>query len=927
MSSNNNPSTISWLPDIFDSNNKQIKSSKKQILSVKEQITKEQTISKTNTSSEYWNSRPSRIFWLDSENDEELFDIERSRLLELLKYNYYDKKIILEFFKELGDDEVLDKIKELPTPDNNIYFPSKIKIRNKYLPLVSFSSFTTQIKRNKEEYFTKPIKALKKKLNINITEKYIPEISLYDNLDGKSYELAFVAYILFDNHKHLFKSLPKLCCTGIVDENGYIKRITYAKEKLEAAKQFNFDYILFPEANKNDIEESDKVIFFNNIVDVDNWIIEIAKSKTKSRIKHWLSIGGETPTKEEFYSFFAATRNKNLSYWQRFLKFVPIDDAINRMSIILKEYNYYASISLTVKEKNKSIEESIFRIIQTLKFKLPKFKFYALIPEMIIILKDYNKVTDYLSYQIYDAIESQSPDFAIAKKIIRDSHSISNILGNQYLRERYPHLLCFYFNHPTELIYILTSTNNLTDKESKLLNNICDLILKEESENTIINTALQALNSLWNMHFEAKSESIPHSQQLAFLDKSIENLNKQKKENIFTITAIEKYKDKINSLIKNHEKVDILRENYKDKIGKNTKFLQQKSNKKNSLEGYSNLCELADKQTENSLLNLGLNYDNYTFLRNNSNNTKLNSEIKSETLLSNNSQITVNNIKNNYLNYFCNNLNLGKMGELITECIAFFYGKYIARVKSCEDLKILSRNKYDLPFSIGLMCQKSLNITYKKVCSLIKDIFNKKKFNVRQFLWLYLLDEKYRNYIKKELNRYLISISDTLKNNSEHKKECEFISSLFDIPNSISKENTFKKDASKALLSLDKNSPETITRTEQLLFPIFLFLSNMKNEQSTDKYNKFGSQLNNSRFILEFIRAFGDNSSDLNELFKPIHGFSDIERHIFETMTIIRLDIEERYHELLEKYILNNISDFSNLDFALSILGNKKKSC
>ena len=499
------------------------------------------------------------------------------------------------------------------------------------------------------------------------------------------------------------------------------------------------------------------------------------------------------------------------------------------------------------------------------------------------------------------------------------------ISENQYLRERYPQLLCFYFNHPTELIYILTSTNKLTDKESNLLDKICGLLLKEESDNTIINTALQTLSSLWNLHFEAKSESIPHSQQLAFLDKSIENLNRQKLENNTAITAINKYKEKIESLIQDNEKVKKLREGYNAKLATKPISLKENESIKNSFEAYLNLCELAKKQTHNSLLNLGLKYDIYTFLRNDSNNfkVKLNSLIKTNDFIFNKKGITFNNIRNNYLIELYNSLNIGEMGTLITECIAFFYGKYIVRANSLEEIKIFSRNKYDLPFSIGIMCQKSLKINYKKFCSLIKDIFCNKKYSVRQFFWLYLLDEKYRQIIKKELKQYLAPISDSLKNNSEYKRKCEFICSLFNIHNSISKENNFRNDAAKALLSLEKNPQKTITRTEQLLFPIFLFLSNLKDEQSTDKYNKLGSQLNNSRFVLEFIRAFGNSSSDLNELFKPIHGFSDIERHIFETMAIIRLDIEEPDHYLLKKYIFNNISDFANLNFALNILGFK----
>ena len=84
---------------------------------------------------------------------------------------------------------------------------------------------------------------------------------------------------------------------------------------------------------------------------------------------------------------------------------------------------------------------------------------------------------------------------------------------------------------------------------------------------------------------------------------------------------------------------------------------------------------------------------------------------------------------------------------------------------------------------------------------------------------------------------------------------------------------------------------------------------------------KFGSQLNNSRFVVEFIRTFGCDS-DLNELFRPIHGFSDLERHLYEAMSIIRLNQESNFSNqyTLKNYILNNISNYSNLSFALSII-------
>ena len=379
-----------WLPNIFDNNGKIIKSFKKQTLIISKLLEEEY-----NKSDLYWETRPTRIFWLDSEKDKELYNAERSRLFKVLNKNYYNKKVLEEFFQSQYDDEALDKINNTPKHNFGVYFPIKIKSENKYLPLISFSGFIKINNDLEKEFFEKPLIALKSKLNFEISGKYMPEIALYEELEGKSYDLAFVTAILLLKHRDLFNNLPNICCSGIVDEYGNIKRIDFAKEKCEAAKKLGFDYLLFPNENKEEINETDNTLFFSDIIELNNWIVELANNKAKSRVIHWLSVGGEIPTKTEFNSFFSVTLNKGISYWQNFLKYVPIDEAIKKIKIISENY-----LSFTESITNSNTESRVTRLLLNFKNTFATYRFYALIPELIYILKDCNKLSDYLYDQI-----------------------------------------------------------------------------------------------------------------------------------------------------------------------------------------------------------------------------------------------------------------------------------------------------------------------------------------------------------------------------------------------------------------------------------------------------------------------------------------------------------------------------------------------
>lgn len=918
LSSNNN-----WLPNIFDSNSKIIETLEEQSYSVLQQVKKENSSQNKDL---YWEKRPTRIFWLDSNKEKELYNFERSRLFKVLNNNYYNKKVLKEYFQSQYDDEALDKIQNTPKQDSGVYFPIKIKSDNKYLPLVSFSEFAVDESAN-YAYSEDSIIALKNKLNIEIKNFFIPKIALYEKLEGKSYNLAFVTHILFDNKKHLFKNLPSICCTGIVDEYGNIKKIDFAKEKYEAAKQMGFDYIFFPYENKNEISETENLIFFNDIIELNNWIVELANNKAKDRITHWLSIGGEIPNQSDFNSFFYITLNKGVSYWQSFLRYNPIDEAIKKINRLQEAYN--AFINNFKKNNNESI---LTRFLLKYKNSFSSYRFYALIPELLNILKDYNKLSDYLYKQIKEAVKCQSPDFAIATKILKNNLSIFEITENQFLREKYPQILCFYFKHPTELIYILSSIQKPTNKEIKILEIICDLLKKNCSDSQIINATLSLLNPVYSYQFETTAESIPHSHQLALLECAIENLNINNRKKY--IDQIKKYSEKIFLSLENNDKDKLskLINEYKKKLNSrqlNTQIIYKNNSKQTSIDSYDKLKNLYKRTTKESDLGpLALNKNIYNYLKYNY--SKLEDKL------------STNNYRNKFLNDFCKSLNLGKMGDLITECISFFYGKYIVRWDNPRDILLLTKKKFDFPFSIGLMCQKQPQKTkewyfqnqYPIICSLIKEIFNKKeKPPLRQLMWLYLLYysynlndeyqtcyEKYKKIIVPELEKYLLSLIKSLKERSEFKREFEFIASLFGICSNALSYNNFSNEAFHVQTELEINPQKTIARTEQLLFPIFIFLQENK-FNTANLFEKFGSQLNNARFVIEFIRIFGYDSN-VNELFRPIHGFSELEKQLFETMTIIRLDQESYFdnHYMLKNYILSNITNFTNLQFALSLI-------
>ena len=182
-------------------------------------------------------------------------------------------------------------------------------------------------------------------------------------------------------------------------------------------------------------------------------------------------------------------------------------------------------------------------------------------------------------------------------------------------------------------------------------------------------------------------------------------------------------------------------------------------------------------------------------------------------------------------------------------------------------------------------------------------------------MWLYFLQNDCKNCLKPELTNFLAKQHNKLleqndKNTSKSECEIKFISALLDLNNFNS---DFETSATNALNNIKAGQPVQLRRTEELLFPLYLML---KKNISPFNLTGFGSILNNSRFITEFIRLFCMNNPN-SELFIPIRNISDIEKQILTTLSIFQLSSNK---ELLKIYILNNINDLPNMLIALKIL-------
>lgn len=865
----------------------------------------------------YWEMRPSRIFWL--EEDSPSWQEERSRLLKVLKCNYYDIDFIKDYFK--WDEEIIELLlskKKRLQQNSGVVFPCvNQQSTNEYQPLVSFSGYKNSNRNNKfllKNNNSDLINLIKKSFNIPATKSYFPELLKYSDINGRSYELSLVVSILLEAHKKLFKSFPSLCCTGEVDKNGNINKIEYAKIKHEAACFMGFDYILFPESNRKDIEPTNNTVFFKNIFQLENWIKDIANPT--SHINHWLTSGGPQPSEMEFFDFFKSSFEKSinpLEYCQKRLNTTPTKNALERFHSVVKHFTEYLT--------SGSSKDVCFPNLQKLKSVYPLDIYLAQIPLILFQNNIPSEIADYLYEQINETIESQSQDLIIATSKLNKEQFIKIIAEHRRIRIRYPHLLGFFFRNPAELLFLLSSIKDPTEKESDLLQKIIECINNNDSDDDILNWAFNILGTDKTLEYELKAEPITNADKILLLLKVLNNFKQHADIDKIKI-ALEKYLynilDKLE--IKPCDKETIKNVVFQRTISTSNNELKRIFNKYAFSKIYDFILEntelaknsISSDNNDFSYLSSIINYirnstENPTKVRNDPNVLALSPTLQINLLLKNQHNLSNNRLTSYFkqiLLFFKTNYKK-EMFSFIAEAIAFWTGNKIYGLPNN-----LTFEKTDLPTYLGF--HKSQNINNCSKCLLNTISENEiKSIPTRHLLWAYFLGSKCKNCFSSKIKDFINLKYNSLKNPSDPylnttKQLCEieFISSLLNISLPESNENN---------IYMNTTQKAELRRTDELLYPIYLML---EKQNSTIELADFGSVLNNSRFVREFIRIFLLRKSD-SEIFMPLRSLSSLEKQIISSMIII--DIKSK-PELLKTYLLNNISDLPNILLAFSLL-------
>lgn len=888
---------------------------------------------------DFYKNRPTRIFWAN-QNNRKLYDSEYSRFKNALKYNYYKERDLINVLNKNGDDELIDCLPNLKKAPKGIVFPiiDNENMQSNDWPKVvaSFSSYRSNYKS--EDIWTKESKyvcsIINRHFNRNEDYNYIPEITPYltkkDNkyFYGKSYQLALVLTIFFKIHEKEFKTVPKICCTGLVDSNGKIKKIDKAQIKYEAAVFKNFDFILFPEENRDEINRisnnhpNERVKFFEDIESLHTWVLEQTESSKKNRIiNSWAqSTSEKIEEKDAFYNFFNVPTNCSLNIWKALISCSKINIKVNKLNSIYNSFIDY--LTTKINEDCKSAKY----IYQTISSFLPDDKLFYTIPYLFSQTNSNGKDLDDLYILCKSKLESSSLDKAIAaRKLIEDgAHSI---IGSSNLRSRYPKLIFAFYNTPSELLFLFSTFAELSNKERQVLNEI-DININENDE-VIMKAVLSVYDS--NIHVANQDTTTTNNELIYVLEAkyNYKNKNNQKAEEICS-----KYlKNKILNLqeLNKEEKDTIIGFlNSPNKCLSQNKELQNIAYEHKLNKFYEKLIKFINNRTFFTIENnhsYSLNCDKiirYThnlFIKKEVLNKKTimlgldeNNNLRNKISIKNDIFPIINLYLSKNQNSYKSKTNLfskDEKGNLKTESILFWIGKFIWK-------DTISTSEFPINFRTsllsGILCNKNINQDYKnKVKDSLLQYLNKENFDMKSLLWLYFIknkDNEITNAILKYINLKCKKLRESINNTKRDYLELGFIASLFNLK---IEDNEITKEFKDNTMFWFENYINT-RKTGEILYPLYLLLKQNKNTVELAE-NIFDS--NNAQFITEFIRVFCLKEFTIDSLFRQVNWKQNQDKINFISLSILTLKSNPT---MLKHYMVNNIDDFANFTLALRVL-------
>ena len=316
----------------------------------------------------FWKSRPTRLFAIKLSPDTiDIYQKEYDRLENVFNSNYYKKECLNNIFCD--DDVVLKLIEEPRKLLPGIVFPAVNEYESDInFPLVSFSKYDIRsVLEAIDDMGTKEIDKFKDSCNhifeiiYNFTSieyrkrgmYFLPQLAYFQMIKGDSYQLSLVMQIWYEWNKNSFQKydMPSICATGRVSDNGEVLPIDKADIKLEAAYNMGFDYILFPKGNEEELFEQlkslqnkDKVLFFNNIKDVFEWLNLLSdKNRNIRAVKLWAEEERVKPDSEKFEDYFRNSDNENPIEWKKIIK-GDFEEKLEKLRIFTEEYCEYKNI-------------------------------------------------------------------------------------------------------------------------------------------------------------------------------------------------------------------------------------------------------------------------------------------------------------------------------------------------------------------------------------------------------------------------------------------------------------------------------------------------------------------------------------------------------------------------------------------------------
>jgi len=899
-----------------------------------------------------WRSRPSRLPNILETYDRsdklagDLIEHEINRLPNVFQANFYAEEFLChlkhsqngrEFFSEAIQHQIRKKINSMPA---GVSVPIIIRgTADKRTPLVSFSSFSEiseisepDISRKFKTANAKIQKLLDDSFSIKHSESYILDIARFADIEGESFEMGlFVqAWLAF----HGYPKIGSICCTGRILKNGEVGEVEPGL-KIEAALKREFDFCLVPLGNIDDHNYwgNPRIVGFSHIEELNIWL----KSHTghlpaKNEIRSWLFSNMGKPAEFILNSFFQQMIEETglpAKLWKNMLGAYSSEEKCRKLALVSRQFLKFL---LKFQESENQVN-----VDHCLRYILPDDWNYALL--LMFLLKNYSRSlvrAENIYRDFADALLDANLEIANASEKVKifGLEFLLNDHDFQIVRRRYPLALCLLYRNPAELLWLLSSLDELTVTESRLLEKLLEEYEKRLEEFAddpapvkVEAEIMQQVNRILNASLDYKIfDNVPNSNKISRLYLALKNFRKRKNkkaaiicrklleniitsmtkdspekknealqsidagENKFTKSKDPRF-DKLEKALKPHYTTDLAE---KPKNGMCIKSFEQSA--KIFIENLLNFVLPVKKETGRQI-----SHDMAWFPQ------------PAIAIIMGNSNLKL--ILNSFFET-CSGPGYESQ-KFKGECLAHWCGFRDQFNRSLIRQENLDQ-RFKIPYLCGYFSQEPSIRCDPSSCELRRS-FNKNKLSLQSFFfWVKLTAEKCRICLDSEIKilfkEWDYYYKNIVSSDLENEKFKQYLTYLFLKALFINDTKENWQD----LVEKFKSDPHQVRRTAQLLIPIYQALKNSENAR--DFLEPTWGMNNNSNFVVQYLLTFNPGKSlELcnSAIFAPIEWQMSVDQQMFHTICLSHL---ENKNSELRGFILEKVEDLPNLVYGLSLL-------